>query len=247
MPKFINQKCVHCLRFYQYLTEDHILPESWYPKNTPPNIEKWVVPACERCNENLGKLEEDLLLRLGMCVEDSDFFASGINNKVMRMIKPQTAHDRESYNRKISALLKVIDQMKPCPGDHESVLKNLNHWHGAKGGRAIRIPQKELVPFIKKMARGLEFKLRGKLIEIGRKIIAYRPTQNNPDDDKLFKKFERRISSCLKTATCGHGFIVNYGVNPYNEGNVIYKILIWNKFELWTQIIPNNMIRNRSK
>ncbi len=122
-------------------------------------------------------------------------------------------------------------------------LKHANHWHGPGAGKMIRIPQKELVPFIIKIAKGLEFKLRNRLVEVGRRVIAYRPTQNNPDDDRLFEKFQKRINSCLYTASCGPGFVINYAVNPYNDGNVIYKILIWGKLELWAQIVPNSMLK----
>lgn len=243
MPKFMNQKCVYCLRFFKSLTKDHILSVSWYPKDTTPGIEKWTVPACDNCNKRFGKIEEDLFWRLGLTVEINDLAASGIGNKTVQLISLEAATDSQSYLRKTSALMKMIREIKSCPGNHESILKHSSHRHRLNDGKAIRIPQEELSLFIEKMARGLEYKLRGKLVETGRKIIIYRPMQNNLDDDVLFKKFEKRISSCLQTASCGDGFKIYFGVNPYNEGNVIYKILIWGRIELWAQIVPDNMMK----
>jgi hypothetical protein len=43
-------KCVHCLQDPVELTWDHVLPVSWYPTTTPPNLEKWQIPSCWPCN-----------------------------------------------------------------------------------------------------------------------------------------------------------------------------------------------------
>jgi len=52
-------------------TWDHVFPRSWYPDNTPKDLEKWQVPACQPCNANYGKLENQLMILLGMCVDPS--------------------------------------------------------------------------------------------------------------------------------------------------------------------------------
>ena len=40
------------------ITDDHFYPESWYPSNTPLNLEKWTVPACQACNRKKAKLDD---------------------------------------------------------------------------------------------------------------------------------------------------------------------------------------------
>jgi hypothetical protein len=58
-------KCVHCLKDNVELTDDHMFPKSWYPDTTAENLEKWTIPSCLECNQRLGKLERDLIGRVG--------------------------------------------------------------------------------------------------------------------------------------------------------------------------------------
>src|SRR4029079_15657963 len=82
-------------------------PVSWYPDSTPENLERWKFPACAPCNAEYGKLEQDLLLRAGLCLDPATLQASGIPERVLRSIAPEHAkneHDRrvrEARRRKI--------------------------------------------------------------------------------------------------------------------------------------------------
>jgi hypothetical protein len=55
---------MHCLKHPVQLDWDHVFPESWYPKTTPPNLEKWKVPSCIPSNSALGVIEDRLLIQL---------------------------------------------------------------------------------------------------------------------------------------------------------------------------------------
>src|ERR1035437_6096748 len=59
--------CVHCLRFTDDITRDHVFPDSWYPESTPATVQRWTVPCCQPCNKELGVVESDLLVRLALC------------------------------------------------------------------------------------------------------------------------------------------------------------------------------------
>ena len=85
------RRCVHCLKNVEDLTRDHVFPKAWYPANTPQNLERWTIPSCRKCNEEYGRLEEDLLFRLGMCLDPEDAKSSGIADKVLRAIDPECA------------------------------------------------------------------------------------------------------------------------------------------------------------
>ena len=83
--------CVHCLKYFDEMTWDHVFPEAWYPSTTPENLAKWKIPSCRRCNKDYGELEEDLLLRLGMCVSPDAAGAAGIGDRVLRSVDPAAA------------------------------------------------------------------------------------------------------------------------------------------------------------
>ena len=84
--------CVHCHKFFNNLTWDHILPKSWYPV-MDSNIEKWVIPSCLQCNRDLGKLEENLLSKLALCLDPNERNTFGIPQKVHRSINPLLGKD----------------------------------------------------------------------------------------------------------------------------------------------------------
>ena len=85
-------RCVHCLKLFDELTWDHVLPESWYPE-VVDEIEKWQIPACEVCNTELGKIEENLLVKLGLCLDPKELASLGIPDKVLRALNLTKGRD----------------------------------------------------------------------------------------------------------------------------------------------------------
>jgi len=66
--KFRETQCAHCLKYVDKATSDHVFPKSWYPSTTPKGVEKWQMPSCIECNSRMGKIENELLLKFGLCV-----------------------------------------------------------------------------------------------------------------------------------------------------------------------------------
>jgi hypothetical protein len=112
--------CVHCGQFNRALTWDHVFPKSWYPDTTPPNLEKWQIPVCTPCNQEYGKLEDDLLLRIGLCLDPSDSRSSGITEKVIRALNPKfakSAKDRRHREARRQKILRESFSPSKMPGD----------------------------------------------------------------------------------------------------------------------------------
>lgn len=240
MPKFTNQKCIYCLSFYSELTGDHILPKSWYPASTPQYLEKWQVPACRDCNLGLEKAEEDLFTRIGICLKEDDFLSQGVSQKAVRKMNPLAATDPNSLQRKSSELIRIIQDFKPCHGPDDKMQINSRHDHGESVGIAVRIPREKLETFSIKVIKGLEYKLRKKLVEADRSIFVYSHTQSDASKE-FISVLDSRLSKTEKNAHRGPGFTVRYGSNPFNDGNVIYHIKILGYLEIWGQIVPDNM------
>ncbi|MBH8560735.1 hypothetical protein I8748_00670 [Nostoc sp. CENA67] len=111
-------RCVHCLENVDSLTRDHVFPSAWYPDTTPENLQRWTIPSCRECNQEYGKLEEDLLLRLGLCIDPEYAKSSGITEKVLRSIDPEYATDSKEKRirqRKREKLIKEIVKFKTLP------------------------------------------------------------------------------------------------------------------------------------
>lgn len=59
LKKFSNTRCVYCLKHFEELTSDHVLPRAWYPDNVPENIEKWQVPSCKNAIGNTAEMRRN--------------------------------------------------------------------------------------------------------------------------------------------------------------------------------------------
>lgn len=93
--KFPPGHCVHCTKYFDELTSDHVFPQAWYPKSTPPNLEKWQVPACTKCNRDYGRLEEELLLLIGTCLSNERLESLGIGTKVVNAVDPSRGRNEK--------------------------------------------------------------------------------------------------------------------------------------------------------
>lgn len=82
-------KCVHCLKEVEERNSDHVFPESWYPASTPPDVEKWQIPSCIPCNSDYGKLEQDFLIKVGLCLDPHHPASASIVQKALRSVKPR--------------------------------------------------------------------------------------------------------------------------------------------------------------
>src|ERR1017187_7166227 len=79
-------RCVHCLQMFEGTTKDHAFPASWYPDTTPEQVQRWTVPSCQACNNRLSKVERELLIRMGLCVDPTQWEARGISTKALRSL-----------------------------------------------------------------------------------------------------------------------------------------------------------------
>src|SRR6266851_4649627 len=116
-------RCVHCLRVSEELTRDHAFPNSWYPDTTPKSVQRWTAPSCLRCNNELGRFEEDLLLRVVLCIDPRMPAVAGVAARALRSLglrtegisTPEKVH-RGNLRSKFSAALIPFERVRVWPG-----------------------------------------------------------------------------------------------------------------------------------
>src|SRR4051794_2428264 len=86
-------RCIHCLEYSDNMTWDHIFPQAWYPDSTPPEMEKWDAPSCALCNNEYSKIEERLLMALGLCLDPTEAASAGVGERARRSIDPKLGRD----------------------------------------------------------------------------------------------------------------------------------------------------------
>jgi hypothetical protein len=102
-------RCVHCLTYFNELTWDHVFPESWYPETTSEKHEKWKIPSCDGCNKQYGKIEEELLLKLGLCLDPTDANSKGIVQKVLRALNPEYGKNGRDSKMRFDKKMKILN------------------------------------------------------------------------------------------------------------------------------------------
>src|SRR5215471_12248463 len=102
-------KCVHCLKDVEERNSDHVFPASWYPHSTPPNLEKWQIPSCIPCNTAYGKLEQDFMLKVGLCLDPYDPASASIVQKALRSVKPAEARNPRDAAHRLRKGQKILD------------------------------------------------------------------------------------------------------------------------------------------
>ncbi len=227
-------KCVHCLKEDQPRTWDHVFPESWYPDTTPRGVEKWKIPVCTPCNADYGKVEQDLLLRIGLCVDPHAVEAAGIPPKVLRSLNPAFAKDekdRKARQRKREEMIAGF------LAGNEVAAGAIYPGFGEKWGRsteeqtAVRIPKSSVDRLTEKIIRGIGYIEDDRFIDFPYRVTIYPPAPVEvPQVSGLLEKFGA-------VHACGPGIVVRRAVVPEDGLSALYEVTIWGMFRSYGAVL----------
>ena len=229
-------KCVHCLKDGVERTWDHVFPESWYPETTGTDIEKWKIPACQPCNKDYGVLEQDLMIRVGLCIDPTAFESAGVVPKVLRSLDPKLAKndkDRRAREAKRDQILKQVLKGTDIP------LSAVYPRFGERWGRppeqqvAVPLPKKSVDRLFEKIIRGLAYLEDGRFIEPPHTVALYPLGEN---DAPVFTSLLDRFG---KVHARGPGIVVRRAVTPEDGLSAIYEITIWGMFQTYAVVLGN--------
>jgi hypothetical protein len=231
-------RCVHCGQPLTEETKDHVFPKSWYPSTTPPGVQRWTVPSCKKCNGELGKIERELFIRLALCLDPNTAEGSGLSAKAVRSmgIGAEGISLKESFHRRLLKM-KIIRSM----GRYElgtQTLPGLGVHPGFPEQEqvAIGIPAEQLRAVARKIVRGCEYELAGRIVEPPYNIGVYFVYQ-----DRVPGLVARAFNSPgAQAAYLGPGFRV-VRVAAHDEPKaVMYKITIWGTLVIYASILPQD-------
>ena len=161
-------RCVHCLRITGVTEDDHVFPDSWYPDSTPTTVQRWTAPSCPRCNREHGRLENDLFIRLSMCVDSKKMAAAGLAAKAMRAMGFDTEglseseqRHREAVRQKIKSEIVSRESLAGKPGK----IPGLGPPDDTESQWSIPLQFAAFAIIVEKTVRGCEWRLRRRYIE----------------------------------------------------------------------------------
>lgn len=222
--------CVYCLSDVPLaeLTKDHVIARSWFPANTP-TVAKWKVPACSGCNNRFSAIEQDVLLRLALCMDPEDPAVSGIVEKARRARDPK--HFKSSrdwahrFNRREALRRDIINIRDPqergvLPFSRDNFLK------GSTTG--IRIPAKSLEEIVAKWIRGVHY------CEIGSLVFPESTISVQFVEDEVAKSAFAEIISYATHIEKGPGVeVLIWHVEEDDQSITQYAFNIWRKFRAY--------------
>jgi hypothetical protein len=144
------------------MTNDHVIARSWYPGSTPPNTEKWKVPACRLCNNRFSRDEQDLFIRLAHCVDPKHPGSQDIHRRAKRAIDPSLGKNERDRKRRVATRQRFLRDLREVSGlPAQGVLPSFRG-NFDLGSRTIVLVRAKLInAIIEKWARGLHYVLLG--------------------------------------------------------------------------------------
>lgn len=229
--------CVHCVCHHQELTWDHVFPRAWYPDTTPANLEKWKMPACRECNREHGQLEEELLLRLGMCVSRTDSKAAGISEKALRSIQPEaarSARDRAARAARRAAVLREVERMPAAP--EYGLLPGFGRRAEAADATVttVTIAADTLVKLGTKLVRGITYVTRGTCIDPVRYVIEVFLAREGDPQVAAINAMIRRLGATLDREP---GISVAHAHAADDREQGLFLIEIWGRLRLHGSVL----------
>jgi hypothetical protein len=230
-------KCVHCLKDFEALTWDHVLPESWYPEGTIEK-EKWQVPSCKPCNNRLGKIEENLLIKLGLCLDPRDLKSLGIPDRVLRSLNPSFGRNDRDRKHRLAKREKVIREVKIFQGlPQEGIFPNFGPLPDQEYQEypAVMLEEDEINQFSEKIVRGIAYISDNLFIDESYEIKPY------VLDEQKAVELKKLVESTAVIFDRRPGLVVKRSLVEKDKVAGIYLIEIWERFRMYTIVAPKNL------
>lgn len=223
MPYTRSVRCIHCLTITDSPEADHVFPDSWYPTSTPSTVQRWTAPSCPPCNRKFGQLEQDLLIRLVLCLDSRSDAARGLDEKVFEALgldvnglSEKEKAIRNGLRAKIRSEFVPQAEVAEMPGR----IPGLGPRPDEPQGPGILLPWAALAMIAEKIARGCEYRYKNKrrLVEPPYGIRVLLPQSDASQDP---------VASFGEVLDFGPGCKITRGFASEDPGIVRYWISIW--------------------
>lgn len=232
----LKERCIHCLRRFDKLTRDHILPKSYYANLTTAQTELWTAPACENCNNNLGRIEQDCLIPLMLSMSSRAYAGSptsAIRQRVLRSFNANAASSEHDRKVRAGRAQKVLKSIFRSDGRIEGVFPGFGYHHEWKPEEqyCIPVPADGLNRLGQKIIRGIEYKIEKRYVDKSFELAVYFCHEN---------KEVSGVSNLIRQNGQHHviapGFEF-YRMAPFNKKFCLYEIRIWNKLVIYGSLM----------
>lgn len=235
-----NTKCIHCLEIPDEITDDHIIPSSWYSTDYSKDVFKPTAPSCHKCNNELGKKEKILSHIMWMCMPETHPLRKELAVKTYRAFgitsdgNPLPGLNEKERRIRLLYLKQLMSMTVPSGNLNKTrIIPGFGYHPGYPKSiqRIVKMDEQVMQDVASKVVRGLEYiqKKQNRYIEEPYKLYIYFPP--NPQDSALQKA--REVSPIFSDGTN----TIQRLASPNAPLEPIYIIRLWNLWEVWGVII----------
>lgn len=230
----IPGKCVHCLKDPVERNWDHVFPKSWYPDSSPENQSKWQIPSCIPCNSELGRIEEEFLRLVGLCLDPNDPASRSIVQKALRAHRPSAGKSERDRNARAALRKRVLNEaLEGAAVPQIGMYPGL----GERWGRpredqlAVLVPADSFRRLTEKIVRGIFYVEDGKFIE---PPFAVEFLALDPSNGKSVREVTDKFGAIYAREP---GVTVRRAVAPEDRMSSMFEIEFWGQFKTYAFVI----------
>ncbi len=225
--------CVHCLD--PATTDDHLIPDSWYPDSTPANQERWTVPSCRSCNTKYGRLEQDLLFPLALGMDPGDPRSQGLSDRVLRSMNPAAGVGDRDIRHRRARLRKFGSRVRTTADPpSEGVLLGFGIQPDSVYSEfsALPFPHESFRLFVRKVAKGLTYLCEKRVVTDGHRIkFTYYEGDGWPAVNEMIDRYGVVLDR-------GPGIVLRRASVPGQPIQSIARVELWGRLRWITTILP---------
>ena len=224
--------CIYCLEEVKRPTKDHVFGRSYYPETTPEDVQRWTVPACRKCNNDLGQIEDEVLVRLALCLDRRKPAAKGIVEKALRSLDPRNAKSSREKKARARRQQRVLGEIKEWDSKPPGLLPftDINWWMGSR--QAVLVPKADLDAVVVKWMKGVHYKTEGRLVPLGADVDVFFVT------DEVAAEAFGEIIAHATTHHKGPGIgIAQWIVREKSRSMAMYGFEVWGQFKAYGSIL----------
>ena len=233
--KFPPGRCAHCLEEFDTLTSDHVFPDSRYPDTTPENIEKWQMPSCSECNKKHGRMENDLLLRFGLCIDPSEHKSLGIAQKALRSVDPAHAKKPKDREHRLKRRHNIMRNLLPSRKvQDEAIFPNFGRHPDYTGADqpGVLVAESDLKMLGEKLVLGITYVVDHRFIEKDHQVEVFFLR------DEAAEQILTQLNKHGVRYECGPGITVLRAVPHDMSTAALFAIEIWGRLHMYAAVRP---------
>ena len=213
-----------------------MFPKSWYPDTTLPNLAKWQIPSCLRCNKELGVIENEFFVRVALCLDPNDPASRSIVQKALRAMKPEYAKTQSEKRARTALAKRITSELLQGPQiPHGSTYLSLGErWGRPQGsGMGVVIPVESFRRITEKIVRGITFLEDNRYIEPPHNVHFFAL------DDEGARPFQELAEVTGTILAREPGIVVRRVVTPEDGITALYEIEFWKQIKTHAAVLDH--------